>query len=159
MFGDPVINPMGWDEKSFDDVVLKIVGGWSAKGIDRRPQANEMAVLKISAVTYGVFRPDECKTVEYIPENKKIVIPETGDLLFSRANTRELVGATCVVTKGQENVFLPDKLWRIDCDKDLILPEYVKFLFSHPRFREQMSLHATGTSGSMLNISKKSYLL
>jgi len=158
MFGDPVTNPMGWDERTFDDVVLKIVGGWSAKGEDRLPSDDEMAVLKVSAVTYGVYRPEECKTVGKIPKNKKLVIPQAGDLLFSRANTRQLVAATCVVTKAQENVFLPDKLWRINCDKDLILPEYVKFLFSHPRFREQMSHHATGTSGSMLNISKKKLL-
>jgi len=158
MFGDPVTNPMGWGERPFDDVVLNIVGGWSAKGEDRLPQIEEMAVLKVSAVTYGVYRPDKCKVVEDIPKNKKLIIPQVGDLLFSRANTRQLVAATCIVTEARENVFLPDKLWRIDCDKDLILPEYIKFLFSHPRFREQMSHHATGTSGSMLNISKQKLL-
>lgn len=158
MFGDPVMNPMGWDERPFGEAVRKIVGGWSAKGEDCLPQDGEMAVLKVSAVTYGVYRPDECKTVSDIPANKKLVVPRVGDLLFSRANTRQLVAATCVVTKAHENVFLPDKLWRIDCDRELILPEYVKFLFSHPRFREQMSHQATGTSGSMLNISKKKLL-
>jgi type I restriction enzyme S subunit len=158
MFGDPVTNPMGWDEKPFGDVVLNIFGGWSAKGDDRPPNSDEMAVLKVSAVTYGVYRPEECKVVANIPKSKKLVIPQVGDLLFSRANTRQLVAATCIVTEAQENVFLPDKLWRIDCDKELVLPEFIKFLFSHPRFREQMSHNATGTSGSMLNISKKKLL-
>lgn len=158
MFGNPVTNPMVWKEKRFNNVVRKIVGGWSAKGEDRLPHADEKAVLKVSAVTYGVYRPSECKTVANIPENKKLVVPKVGDLLFSRANTRQLVAATCIVTDAKENVFLPDKLWRIDCDEELVLPEFVKYLFSHPRFREQLSQHATGTSGSMLNISKKKLL-
>jgi len=158
MFGDPVTNPMGWDERPFGEVVLKVVGGWSALGEDRLPHDDEKAVLKVSAVTYGVYRPEECKAVSEIPKNKKLVVPQVGDLLFSRANTRQLVAATCIVTNAQGNVFLSDKLWRIDTDKQSILPEYVKFLFSHQRFREQVSHQATGTSGSMLNISKQKLL-
>lgn len=158
MFGDPVTNPMGWDEKNFNEVVSQIVGGWSAKGEEHCPCDSEKAVLKVSAVTYGIYRPDECKVVDSIPQNKKLVVPQQGDLLFSRANTRQLVGATCIVTETKNNVFLPDKLWRIDCDKDVALSEYIKFLFSHPRFRELISRNATGTSGSMLNISKQKLL-
>jgi type I restriction enzyme, S subunit len=75
-------------------------------------------------------------------------------LLFSRVNTRELVAATCIVDQDYERIFLSDKLWRISVSKDLVTPEYLKFLLTYQRYRDLLTKQAIGTSGSMLNISQ-----
>ena len=156
MFGDPVTNPMGWEVKPLSLGLKSITAGWSANGESLPCDAGEMGVLKISAVTSGVFKPQENKRVsrEDIPKGKPLVFPKRGDLLFSRANTRELVAATCLVQSDFDNIFLPDKLWRVETSQDQILPEFLNYLLWHPKFKEKLTSQATGSSGSMLNISK-----
>jgi len=154
MFGDPVTNPMGWGRALLGDGLTDIVGGKSVGGEERQLKADEKAVLKISAVTTGVFDSTQYKVVAEAAVPSVLVHPKKGDLLFSRANTRELVGAVCIVDGQYDDLFLPDKLWRLDLKTGGMSAWYVKYLLTHDGFRENLRKVATGTSGSMLNISK-----
>jgi len=154
MFGDPVTNPKGWKVKPMYEVVQHIEAGWSASGEERQCEENEWGVLKISAVTSGRFNSNEHKAVE-CPEFKKTpIVPQKGDLLFSRANTRDLVAATCLVESDCDRLFLPDKLWRINTDLKVANVEFLRFLLADPKYRSLIAKKATGTSGSMLNVSQ-----
>ncbi|MDO9510897.1 MAG: restriction endonuclease subunit S [Bacteroidales bacterium] len=82
-----------------------------------------------------------------------MVHPSKGDLLFSRANTRDLVGATCIVDKDYLNLFLPDKLWNLKLHENELNKVFVHFLFKNKSFKNTLTREASGTSGSMLNIS------
>ena len=154
MFGDPVTNPNKWSVLSVKDVVSDITAGTSYSGEQKKILENdEMGVLKISAVTWGKFDPQEFKAVKKKLLKKKIVTLKKGDLLFSRANTRELVAATSIVDRDYPKLFLPDKLWRIDLNKSLCDKYYFDFLLRSQGIKESLTKTATGTSGSMLNIS------
>lgn len=155
MFGDPISNPRRWKVLKAGKALMAIDGGWSATGEERRRTQNEWAVLKISAVTSGVFNPEEYKVLDEQGFSKNVIIPKKGDLLFSRANTRELVGATCLVPSDQHKLILPDKLWRLSVNHEIATPEFFHFALSHPSLKKQLTRTATGTSGSMLNISMK----
>ncbi len=159
MFGDPVENPKGWKKDKIKKGVLDITSGWSATGENIPCKSDEFGVLKISSVTSGIFKPEENKMVdsETIPASKKLIFPKKGDLLFSRANTRELVAAICMVHQDYDNLFLPDKLWSIKLDHDLLLPEFFLVLIQNEKIRDLLTKQATGTSGSMLNISKNKF--
>ncbi len=79
-----------------------------------------------------------------------------GDLLFSRANTTELVGAVAYVQSTPPNVLLPDKLWRFVWRQPAKAePLFVWALFQTPTLRREIGRRATGTSGSMKNISQE----
>lgn len=159
MFGDPVTNPKGWPVNQIKVGLQSITSGWSAKGESTPCNDGGLGVLKISAVTSGTFKPSENKAVnrEAVPANKQLIFPKRGDLIFSRANTRELVAATCIVQEDRGDVFLPDKLWLVKTDNCQLLPEFLNFLIWHPKFKELLTSQATGTSGSMLNISKAKF--
>ncbi|EKH7369631.1 restriction endonuclease subunit S, partial [Salmonella enterica subsp. enterica serovar Reading] len=159
MFGDPVGNPKGWKKNKIKKGVLDITSGWSAIGGNIPCKSNEFGVLKISSVTSGIFKPEENKVVdcETISASKKLILPKKGDLLFSRANTRELVAAICMVHQDYDNLFLPDKLWSIKLNHELLLPEFFLILIQNEKVRELLTKQATGTSGSMLNISKSKF--
>lgn len=139
--------------------MLDITSGWSATGENIPCKSDEFGVLKISSVTSGVFKPEENKVVdcETIPASKKLILPKKGYLLFSRANTRELVAAICMVHQDYGNLFLPDKLWSIKLNHELLLPEFFLILIQNEKVRELLTKQATGTSGSMLNISKSKF--
>jgi type I restriction enzyme, S subunit len=158
LFGDPVTNPRRWAEAPFSSTLQGLEAGWSAKGDDRPREEGEWAVLKISAVTSGRFDPSQHKVVHKPPAKKRPLVPRRGDLLFSRANTRELVGAVALVEQDANRLFLPDKLWRLVPNRRLALPEYLRFVLSHPGYQRGLATHATGTSGSMLNVSQAKFL-
>lgn len=154
MFGDPVRNERGWKKNKFGDYILKIIAGSSYGGEQKELlEDDEFGVLKVSAVTWGVFNPKEFKVVNKNDLRGDIISPNRGDLLFSRANTKELVGATCIVDKDYPKLFLPDKLWKILLDENELVKPYIHFLFKFPSFKLELTKGATGTSGSMLNIS------
>jgi len=155
MFGDPVTNPKGWEEKPLGKVIERLDAGWSANGDSRPRSADEYGVLKISAVTSGVFRPEKHKAVSSAMASRALVTPRRGDLLLSRANTRELVAATCLVERDEPRLFLPDKIWRIVPFTHAATTSFLRYLMATPRFRARFVRTATGTSGSMLNVSKE----
>lgn len=152
MFGDPEINPNNWEIIKIGKVIESCEAGWSGNGTQRQKISGEIAVLKVSAVTKGFFVPEECKVLDNQSDIKKYVFPQKGDLLFSRANTREMVGATAVISQDYPELILPDKLWKIrfaSCANVL----YMKHILSHQSIRAKFSEASTGTSGSMFNVS------
>lgn len=152
MFGDPQANPMQWAIVTIGSVVASSESGWSGNGKQRERKDGEIAVLKVSAVTKGYFIPSECKVLDDQEHIKKYVFPRQGDLLFSRANTREMVGATAIVNEDYPELILPDKLWRIKFTMDTNV-QYMKHILSSKTIRDIFSATSTGTSGSMYNVS------
>ncbi len=110
-------------------------------------------VLKSSAVTYDYFDKDSTKFLppDYIPTPEHLV--KVGDVIISRMNTAELVGACAYVFDVDDNVFLPDRLWRIEYKTNANPIFLWKSLISESS-KEQIRRKASGTSGSMKNISK-----
>lgn len=153
MFGDPLRNPHSWPLDPMHRLIDHFEAGSSVGGVERERLADEWAVLKISAVTSGIYNPSENK-VAPPPPRALLVIPRRGDLLFSRANTRDLVAATCLVDSDDPRLFLPDKLWRVVPVEGGARVEYLRFLFAHSAFRATVAKRASGTSGSMLNVSQ-----
>lgn len=138
----------------FGDVVARLEGGRNLVAADMGAES-PFRVLKISSVTSGFFRPSESKPLPaaYVPEPTHLVQP--GDLLMSRANTTDLVGATALVEETPPNLALPDKLWRLVWhDRDLVDPVYMAALLQSPPVRRALSGRSSGTGGSMKNISK-----
>src|SRR5690606_35141643 len=73
MFGDPVTNPKGWPVKPLGDVIDHIDAGWSANGDAGERRADEFGVLKVSAVTSGIFRAEEHKAVPASAIDRELV--------------------------------------------------------------------------------------
>lgn len=160
MFGEPMYNPYNWPLCAVSSFVKELHGGRSVNPAGADEAAGRFRVLKISAVTWGEFKPEESKPVPaaYQPPKSHFVRP--CDLLFSRANTTELVAATSYVFDTPPNLLLPDKLWRFVWRQPQVVdPLFVWGLFQAPSVRHELGQRATGTSGSMKNISKGKVML
>jgi len=154
MFGDPVRNDKSFKKVRFGDYITNIIAGSSYGGQKKETlKEDEFGVLKVSAVTWGVFNPKEFKVINVKDLKGEIINPKKGDLLFSRANTMELVGATCIVDKDYPRLFLPDKLWNIELKEGELNKMFIHYLFKNKTFKNILTREASGTSGSMLNIS------
>jgi type I restriction enzyme S subunit len=159
MFGDPFADAHGWPVKPVSDFVAGFEAGRNLVADDEDDASSPLRVLKVSAVTSLRFRPGESKALPlgYIPPAAHFV--RQGDLLFSRANTSELVGATALVDIVPRNLVLPDKLWRFRWyEEPRADARFVQWLFRQPKFRFELGRRATGTSGSMKNVSQEKVL-
>lgn len=156
MFGDAGENPKGWTVQRVSDYVAEFEGGKSIESESGENVKTRNRVLKVSAVTGMEFLAHESKPVSnnYMPPTEHFARP--GDLLFSRANTTELVGAVAYVESTPSNLLLPDKLWRFVWRQPAnVEPLFIWALFQTPTLRQEIGRRATGTSGSMKNISQE----
>ncbi|EKA61546.1 Restriction endonuclease S subunits-like protein [Janibacter hoylei PVAS-1] len=149
MFGDP---DDFTDQVPFSEIAT-LAGGRNLVA-DDDAAASEYRVLKISSVTTGRFKPSEAKALppEYVPPAEHMV--RVGDLLMSRANTTELVGAVALVDSDPTGLVLPDKIWRFVWGDPESEPAFFHALLSTPSMRRRISRLSSGTGGSMKNISK-----
>ncbi|MFF9136770.1 restriction endonuclease subunit S [Streptomyces albogriseolus] len=129
----------GWSPQCFP---------WPADGVQT------WAVLKAGAANRGVFRPEENKELPEDLEPRPSTVVRRGDLLVSRANTRDLVGSAAVVSGDYPRLMLSDKLYALALDESKAVPRYVAHLMASRRVRDLIEMAASGASSSMLNISR-----
>jgi type I restriction enzyme, S subunit len=106
-------------------------------------------------MTWGEFRQDENKAV---PSDREIDVRheiKPGDILLSRANTENYVGAAVLVRDTRPNLLLSDKSLRLIL-KQSVNPIWLTDVLASPAVRSQISARATGMKDSMRNISQKS---
>jgi len=151
MFGDPATNPKGWPIRKVSDFVARFEGGKNIQAGTENGSAYR--ILKVSAATSGIYREYESKPAPngYTPPASHIVL--AGDMLFSRANTKELVGATAIVEQTNGTTLLPDKLWRFAWSEP-VEQTYMHALFQSAYVRRELGGLSSGTSASMRNISQ-----
>lgn len=108
-----------------NDLIVQIETGKSMRTTEQLARDEQLGVLKVSAISWGEFRPREAKAVGvgYQPEEHHRV--RKGDVLISRANTVELVGAVVRVDCDYPNRLLSDKTLRLILDEERCDPDYV----------------------------------
>ena len=150
--------PEGWTEGHVCDLLRSLEAGVSVNGEDRPLAADEKGVLKVSAVTYGKFNPLSVKAITAESELLRAKIqPRKGQIIISRSNTEELVGASAYVDDDYPNLFLPDKLWQTVPVQNVNM-KWLSYVLASEHTRYTLSNLATGTSGSMKNITKNELL-
>jgi type I restriction enzyme S subunit len=156
MFGDPVRNEKKWNINQLGFAISGIDSGWSPVCLNKpRNDESEWAILKLGSVTHRNFNPKENKLLDQCVELKKKLVPKKGDLLFSRKNTYELVGASAFIFEDYKRLLLPDTIFKINYQEDKVSGLYLWFLFNDRKFRKVIQSLASGSAGSMPNISKE----
>lgn len=105
-------------------------------------------------MTWGAFREEENKAVPAGVDFNPDYEIKTGDILVSRANTEEYVGAPVMVDRCRRHLLLSDKSLRLVASEHLN-SRWLYYLLSSPAVRGEISRRATGTKDSMRNISQE----
>lgn len=149
--------PEGWCWATVDQLLYGIEAGKSFECLPRPASLDEWAVIKVSAMTWGEFLEEENKAIP--PQARFDPAAEVcpGDVLLSRSNTVELVGATVLVRKCRPRLLLSDKSMRLLVNSTIDRVWFQKAMSSRT-VRRQLSAMATGTSDSMRNVSQEKVL-
>ncbi|HDS6407988.1 TPA: restriction endonuclease subunit S [Klebsiella oxytoca] len=145
--------PKDWVLGYVGDLLIGLESGVSVNGQERCAQPGEKVVLKVSAVSYGFFDPNAAKVIDKTEISRAKTTPRAGQIIISRSNTEALVGASAYVDKDYQDIFLPDKLWQTIPKPDANM-KWLSYVLASEHVRYTLSKLATGTSGSMKNITK-----
>lgn len=144
---------MSWPIRSLGDLVDEITAGRSFGASNAPAAEDEWGIIKVSAMTSGEFKPEENKAVPANLVDPRFEIRE-GDLLLSRANTSDHVGASVLVGPVRPRLLLSDKSLRLKCSSS-VQPKWLWYALQASESRRQIRQLATGTKDSMRNISQE----
>lgn len=145
----------GWEEKQLKDLIKSLDAGVSVNSEDDGNDTADYKILKTSCVSSGTFIPSQVKSVTLDIEVSRLKEPIISDsIIISRMNTPALVGANGYIECAPENTYLPDRLWQVKPKKGVIVMRWLGYWFASSHTRHLLSNLATGTSGSMKNITK-----
>lgn len=146
-----------WEQRKLGKLVDDIATGKSVNSDDGIVGPGDVGIMKTSCVSYDTFDARESKRV--LPEEQSLVAcpVEAKTLIVSRMNTPDRVGACGFVADNWPNLFLPDRLWRVRL-RNSVDPYLVYVLLTSDGSKKVLRGMASGTSGSMHNIPKESFL-
>ena len=148
-----------WVKSTLGHLIKDLQSGISVNSEDR-PIYNdlEFGILKTSAVANGVFTKEENKKIVAEEISRAKLNPIEDEIIISRMNTPDLVGASGYIDKTYSNLFIPDRLWQTITYEDRCHNRWLSYFLIIDRVRYDLKSIATGTSGSMKNISKPNFL-
>ena len=143
-----------WKETSLSEAISSIDAGVGVNSEDIPVNGDELGILKTSCVTKGFFDSSENKRVLDPAEISRLKEPVSKDsIIISRMNTPALVGLSGLVPQAEKRLFLPDRLWAAKVSPRHST-SWIAQLLASEKVRGQLSDRASGTSGSMKNITK-----
>jgi type I restriction enzyme S subunit len=146
--------PTLWSWVRLGNVALTSDSGWSPQCESVPREGTNWGVLKVSAVSWGVFKPEENKALPLGVEGRPGCEVHPGDFLLSRANTEELVARSVVVEQTPPRLMMSDKIVRFTFP-DFIDKTYINMANSSEDARIYYARNATGTSSSMKNVGRE----
>ena len=154
LFGDPIKNPKGWEVVKLSECLERIDNGKSFTCDSNSRDGVFPAILKLSAATYGDYRPYENKALLDEKQFVESVEVHRGDLLFTRKNTPDLVGMAAYVFETPEKLMMPDLIFRL-VTNERMTPTFLWQLINNREFRPAIQGISGGSAKSMSNISKE----
>ena len=148
MFGDL----SGYESRTLKECVSGIESGKSSKCLAKPREGNNPGVLKLSAISSGIYKETENKA---LPSDAKATdgrVVCDGDILLARKNTPELVGQSVFVNHTDGNIMFPDIVFRMHAKYE-VDGVYLSYALAHPLAGAIKSL-AHGSAKSMSNIPK-----
>lgn len=145
--------PRSWKWVRLGNISLTSDSGWSPQCLPEPRSGSDWGVLKVSSVSWGVFKPEENKALPPGMPSRPACEVKPGDFLISRANTADLVARSVVVYQTPPGLMMSDKIVRF-AFPDEIDKAFVNLANMSCYSRSYYALNASGTSSSMKNVGR-----
>lgn len=144
MFGDPATNPMGWQETTIGDVISSSDYGSSTRSSD---DGVGIPLIRMGNVDYaGHLDLSDLKHVQLSETESVRYRLESGDILFNRTNSKELVGKTGLWDASIDAV-LASYFIRLRVDRSLMEPTFLWALMNGSHMKRVLRSTARGAIG------------
>ena len=146
MFGDPVTNPMGWEERSLGELAQDSF----RNGLSPSTQGTvDGEVLTLSAITRGRFNFAAKKSARFDKAPSPSQRLSTDTFLICRGNgNRRLVGTGAYPDRSSNRVCFPDTMIGVEISPSVLAAAYLQNVWRTRRVRRQIERGARTTSGT-----------
>ncbi|NOJ13648.1 restriction endonuclease subunit S [Vibrio splendidus] len=152
MFGDPVTNPKGWDVGIIGEMLSSANYGTSEKSSTEK---KKFPVLRMNNITYeGNWDFSALKYMDMSKEDENKYLVKSGDILFNRTNSKELVGKTAVYREATSMAYA-GYLVRARCN-ELAHPDYISSFMNSKYGKKTLQSMCKSIVG-MANINAKEF--
>ena len=159
MFGDPQINPFGWDVVNISEVVGgKISNGFFAKRDDYIDDGN-VSVLGVANIVNRMYsKVDELPKTNADDKDIEKFEVRYGDMLFCRSSlVAEGIGKASIIPENvQDNILFECHVIRLPLDLSKCVPEFMQTLSTMDFFRNQVV--AQSKTATMTTIGQEGIL-
>ncbi|AKJ39877.1 restriction endonuclease subunit S [Methanosarcina barkeri] len=146
--------PEHWEVIRLKQVTTPIEQGWSPQ-CDAQPATDdEWGVLKVGCVNRDFFDGSQNKKLPSSLTPASSLEIQDGDILVSRANTRELLGLAALAESPRQKLILCDKLFRFHALPEHVDSRFLIFAIRDKTSRAQIESSTNGASDSMQNIGQ-----
>lgn len=151
MFGDPIENPMGWDVQPLGKALRACDYGSSTKASET---GEGLPLIRMCNVdVQGHLDTSDLKYVDLSGSDNVKYGLESGDIIFNRTNSKDLVGKTGI-WDGRFSAVLASYFIRIRVNRDMVTPLFVWAYFNTPAMKRKLFATARGAIGQA-NINAK----
>ncbi|GMA98826.1 restriction endonuclease subunit S [Pelosinus sp. IPA-1] len=149
MFGDPVRNEKGWEEKVISDVCDEIVDCVN-KTAPQSAIVTPYIMIRTSNIRNGKISLD---VVKYVDEATYAIwtrrsVPRSGDILFTREAPMGEVG----LLNSNEKVFLGQRVMQYRCNNAKIKPIFLLYIMQTGFFSKQIERLGKGSTVKHLTV-------
>lgn len=117
-------------------------------------QPTSKKVLGLGALTGSGLNLDATKYVSESNTEVDNFLIKRGDFLISRSNTLDKVGRAALYESSPKNISCPDLMMKFRVDEKKIDPRFLELILQSYHARKHFMRYASGTSGSMVKITK-----
>ncbi|MEP5168805.1 MAG: restriction endonuclease subunit S [Shimia thalassica] len=135
--------------------IRRIEQGWSPQCEDVKVEGERWGVLKLGAITTGVYLEEQHKALPEVIEPIPSLRVRVGDVLVARASgSPKLVGKAAFVETSNLNLMLSDKHFRLVPNLRKVLPEYLAVVINSGKSRNQIEDRLSSAEGMARNIGQ-----
>lgn len=146
MFGDPVTNPMGWDEAPLKDIAF--IGSGVTKGKKYKDvELIEVPYMRVANVQDGWIDTSDMKTISVSTVDVERYSLQKGDLLLTEGGDPDKLGRGAVWDGSISPCIHQNHIFKVRFDASVIIPEYASFLIGSTRGKTYFLRAAKQTTG------------
>jgi type I restriction enzyme S subunit len=146
--------PEHWEVVRLKEVTSAIEQGWSPQCDAQSASDDQWGILKVGCVNRDAFDESQNKKLPAALEPMPALEVRDGDILVSRANTRELLGLAAVAINPRPKLMLCDKLFRLRPRNARADARFLVYAIRQRTSRAQIESSTNGASDSMQNIGQ-----
>lgn len=146
MFGDPVTNPMGWEERQLAEVADIASGVTKGRKFGNKKTVT-VPYMRVANVQDGSIYTGDIKDIEVLPEDIKKYQLEKGDILLTEGGDPDKLGRGAV-WKGEITPCIhQNHIFRVRLTSQQLVPEYLSALIASSRGKRYFLRAAKQTTG------------
>ena len=141
MFGDPAINPKGWEVASLGSLLTD--GPKNGLYKHATLYGDGTPILRIDSFYDGAVDDiGNLRRVRISEQEKRAFALRAGDIVINRVNSPEYLGKSAIVPTLDEPTVFESNMMRLRVNVDLVRPDYLIQLLQQPSMRRALIINA-----------------